>query len=89
MCHRLAPYRPGWFEGAHWRELAGLAGVTRQYLAHEMRAMADGARQAATRLAPLLRATLGSDKQDFLAERVNPVIALRAQWLQAGADGLR
>lgn len=85
----LDEYRPGWFDAAHWAALAGVAGVTRPYLAREMRALALGVERAAADLAPLMRATLTADELDFLAQRVNPVIAQRAQWMGAGADSLR
>ena len=85
----LDEHRPGWYQGAHWAELSRLAGVTKPYLAKEMRAMVDGTQKAAAGLVPVLRAALSVDELDFLAERVNPVVAQRAVWLQEGADALR
>lgn len=84
----LDEHRPGWFEMPHWTELARLAGVTRPYLAQEMRAMVEGAERVAPDLAPVLRAALTSDELDFLAERVNSIVALRAAWLLEGAATL-
>jgi serine/threonine-protein kinase HipA len=84
----LDEHRPGWFVLPHWTELARLAGVTRPYLAGEMRSMVEGAKRAAPDLAPVLRATLTSDELDFLAERVNPIVAQRAAWLLEGAAAL-
>ena len=85
----LDEHRPGWYQGAHWAELARLAGVTKPYLAGEMWAMAEGAQKAAEALAPVLRSALASDELDFLAERVNPVVVQRVGWLQEGAAALR
>ena len=85
----LDEHRPGWYQGAHWAELARLAGVTKPYLASEMQAMVRGAQKAAEGLAPVLRAALTVDELDFLAERVNPVATQRAAWLQEGAGALR
>ena len=84
----LYEHRPGWYQGAHWAELARLAGVTKPYLAGEMRAMAEGAQKAAEVLAPVLRSALASDELDFLAERVNPVVVQRTAWLREGAAAL-
>ena len=79
----LGEYRPGWFEAAHWRELARLAGVTPAYLAAEVARMTAAVRGAAQALAGELRAVLTPDELDFLAGRVNPVVQERAAWLQA------
>lgn len=84
----LDEHRPGWFEARHWVELARLAGVTRPYLAGEMRTIAQAAARAAPGLAPLLRAALNANELDFLAERVNPVVAQRAAWLLEGVAAL-
>ena len=84
----LDEHRPGWFEAPHWTELARVAGVTRPYLAGEMRAIAQAAERAAPGLAPLLRAALTSEELEFLAGRVNPVVAQRAEWLIEGASML-
>ena len=85
----LDEHRPGWFQAPHWAELARLAGVTKPYLAGEMRAMVESTQKAAAGLVPVLRAALTVDELDFLAERVNPVVAQRAVWLQEGADASR
>ena len=84
----LDEHRPGWFEAPHWAELARLAGVTKPYLASEMRAIVEGAQKAAEGLVPALRTALTADELDFLAERVNPVVAQRAAWLLEGAASL-
>ncbi len=73
----LDEYRPGWFEAAHWRELARLAGVTPAYLVAEAGRMAAAIRGAVPALAIELRAALTPDELDFLAERVNPVVRER------------
>ncbi len=78
----LDEYRPGWFEAAHWRELARLAGVTPAYLAAEARRMIEVMQRTAPALAVELRAALTTDELDFLAERVNPVVCERCTWLQ-------
>ena len=78
----LDEYRPGWFEAAHWRELARLAGVTPAYLVAEARRMAEAIQSSAPALAAELRAALTSDELDFLAERVNPVVRERAARLR-------
>ena len=79
----LDEYRPGWFEAAHWRELARLAGVTPAYLVAEARRMAEAIQSAAPALAIELRAALTPDELDFLAERVNPVVRERVARLPA------
>ena len=84
----LDEHRPGWFGLLHWTELARLAGVTRPYLAQEMRAMVEGAKRAVPGLAPVLHAVLTSDELDFLAERINPIVVQRAAWLLEGAAAL-
>ena len=78
----LDEYRPGWFEAAHWRELARLAGVTPAYLAAEAKRMIEVMQRTAPALALELRAALTADELDFLAERVNPVVRERCTWLQ-------
>ena len=84
----LDEHRPGWFDAPHWAELARLAGVNKPYLAGEMRAMVERTQKAAEGLVPVLGAALIADELDFLAERVNPVVAQRAVWLQEGAASL-
>ena len=79
----LDEYRPGWFEAAHWRELARLAGVTPAYVVAEARRMAEAIQSAAPALAIELRAALMPDELDFLAERVNPVARERVARLPA------
>jgi serine/threonine-protein kinase HipA len=85
----LGEYRPGWFERAHWLELARLAGVTPAYLTAEVADLVQRVQAAATLLAKLLRAQLTSDELVFLSERVNPVVDLRAQYLRNAAASLR
>jgi serine/threonine-protein kinase HipA len=85
----LGEYRPGWFERAHWLELARLAGVSTTYLAVEVADMVQRVQTAAAPLANLLRAQLTGDELAFLSERVNPVVALRAQYLRGAEASLR
>jgi serine/threonine-protein kinase HipA len=85
----LGEYRPGWFERAHWLELARLAGVTAAYLAVEVADMVQRVQAAAVPLAKLLRGQLDDDELGFLSERVNPVVAARAKYLQDAAVSLR
>jgi serine/threonine-protein kinase HipA len=85
----LGEYRPGWFERAHWLELARLAGVTAAYLAAEVIDMVQRVQAAASPLTKLLRAQLTDDELGFLSERVNPIVATRVQYLQDAAVSLR
>ncbi len=85
----LGEYRPGWFEAEHWTELARLAGITRAYLANEVADMVQRAQAAASPLDKLLRGQLNDDELGFLSERVNPIVATRAQYLQEAAASLR
>jgi serine/threonine-protein kinase HipA len=85
----LGEYRAGWFERAHWAELARLAGVTAAYLAVEVADMVQRVQAAAMPLAKLLRVQLDGDELGFLSERVNPVVAVRAKYLQDAVVSLR
>jgi serine/threonine-protein kinase HipA len=85
----LGEYRPGWFERPHWLELARLAGVTATYLATEVADMVQHVQTAASPLAKLLRAQLTDAELGFLSERVNPIVATRAQYLRDAAASLQ
>jgi serine/threonine-protein kinase HipA len=78
----LNEYRPGWFEGEHWLNLAHLAGVTPSYLAKEMKAIVQNVQRAAGPLADLLVENLLDEELTFLSQRVNSIIAERAELLQ-------
>jgi serine/threonine-protein kinase HipA len=85
----LGEYRPDWFEATHWAELARLAGVTNAYLATEVADMVQRVQAAASPLAKLLRGQLSDDELGFLSERVNPIVATRAQYLLGAVASLR
>jgi serine/threonine-protein kinase HipA len=85
----LGEHRPGWFEAAHWLELARLAGVTPGYLATELADVVQRVQGAASSIAKLLRAQLTDEELGFLSERVNPIVATRAQYLRDAAASLR
>ena len=84
----LGEYRPGWFETAHWLELARLAGVTPAYLATEVADLVQRVQAATHPLAKLLRAQLHDDELGFLSERVNPIVATREQYLRDAVASL-
>jgi serine/threonine-protein kinase HipA len=85
----LHEYRPGWFERAHWLTLAKLAGVTPAYLISSIQHLLDELPNASVRLASQLRQKLTREELDFLSQRINPTIQLRAQWLLDAIQHLR
>jgi serine/threonine-protein kinase HipA len=85
----LHEYRPGWFERTHWLALAKLAGVTPSYLSSSILHLLDELPNASVRLAALLRQKLTHEELNFLSERINPIIQLRAQWLSDAIQHLR
>jgi HipA-like protein len=66
-----------------------LARVTPAYLAQTIQDLLDRPPAATARLASQLGQKLTSDELDFLSERINPVIQLRAQWLQDAIPHLK
>ena len=85
----LDEHRPGWFAREHWQELARLAGVTPAYLAAEIERLVNALQASANALAAQLRGKLLPEELDFLAEKVNPVVQLRCEWLSDAMKTLR
>jgi len=63
--------------------------VTATYLATEVTDMVQHVQTAASPLAKLLRAQLTDAELGFLSERVNPIVATRAQYLRDAAASLQ
>jgi serine/threonine-protein kinase HipA len=84
----LNEYRPGWFGREHWLRLAQLAGVTTSYLAQELTTTVQRVQQAAKPLADILVANLLDEELSFLSQRINPIIAERAELLRSAVSAL-